>query len=131
MQIICFLLFFITLSVSAQIEFKIDSITSLDSIPTERKFTINYHIENLTDKEVSFFLYPKELTDFKSGSMSKTIFYKIYQTEEFLDFENIFINKKILALKNAFENAKTQEEKRWKSIAKMAKKIIIEFVYNS
>ena len=38
------------------IAIRIDAITSLDSIPNERKFTINYSIENLTNKEVSFFL---------------------------------------------------------------------------
>ena len=111
MRVNYFLLFFFTLSVSAQIELKIDSISSLDSITSERKFTINYHIENLTDKEVSFILYPKTLTDFNSGSMARTIFYKIYQNKELLDFENIFINKKMKVFRNAQEKAKTQEEK--------------------
>lgn len=76
MRVNYFLLFFFTLSVSAQIELKIDSISSLDSIPFERKFTINYHTKNLTDKEVSFILYPKTLTDFNSGFIARTIFTK-------------------------------------------------------
>ena len=54
MKIISIVFFLYVTSIfgqNQQIELKIDSIASLDSIPTERKFTINYHIENLTDKE--------------------------------------------------------------------------------
>ena len=55
------LISFTTLAQNSAIKIEIDSITSLDSIPTERKFTINYHIENLTDNDVSFFLNPNKL----------------------------------------------------------------------
>jgi len=37
------------------IKIEIDSVKHIDSIPSERTFTINYHIENLTDNEISFF----------------------------------------------------------------------------
>lgn len=47
-------LFLITLSVSAQVELKIDSISSTEISPKKIKFFINYHIKNLTDKD--FFL---------------------------------------------------------------------------
>ncbi len=111
MRKLYYLLFFISCSVSAQIELKIDHISFLDSIPTERKFTINYHIENLTDKEVSFFLYPKTLTPNLRASQSKTIIYKIYEETDLLDIEDVFNNKKREAFIKKLEEAKTQKEK--------------------
>jgi len=111
MQIIYSLLFLISFSVSAQIELKIDSITSIDSIPSERKFTVNYHIQNTTNKEVSFVLFPKSFNPNMRGSMSQGIVYKIYQNNEFLDFEDVFINKKMEVFKKAMEEAKNQEER--------------------
>lgn len=111
MRKLFYLFFFVALSVSAQIELKIDSIISLDTIPTERKFTLNYHLENLTDKEVSFFLYPKTLTPNLRASQSKTIIYKIFQESDLLDIEDVFKNKKREAFFKKLEEAKTQKEK--------------------
>jgi uncharacterized protein (DUF2344 family) len=111
MRIIYLLLFFITFSISAQIELKIDSITSIDSIPSERKFTVNYHIQNTTDKEISFVLFPKSFNPNMRGSMSQGIVYKIYQNDEFFDFEDVFINKKMDLFKKTMEDAKNQEER--------------------
>ena len=114
MKIISIVFFLYVTSIfgqNQQIELKIDSIASLDSIPTERKFTINYHIENLTDKEVSLFLYPKNLTPNLRASQSKTVNYKIYQENELLDIEDVFKNKKIATFFKKLEEAKTQKEK--------------------
>ena len=44
----------------AVIELKIDSITVSDSIDYERKYTIQYHIENKTDKTISFLYMNKD-----------------------------------------------------------------------
>lgn len=109
---ILFFLYINTLLVqSQQIELKIDSVTYLDSIPTERKFTINYHIENLTNKEVSLFGYPNNLTPYYRESMAKTITYKIYQEEEIIEFKGIFNSKLRKEFYKNFEAAKTQKEK--------------------
>lgn len=110
MRILFLFFFLIPLAISAQIELKIDAITSIDSIPSERKFTVNYHIQNTTDKEISFVLFPKSFNPNRRGSMSQGIVYKIYQNEEFLDFEDVFTNKKMEAFKKAMDEAKTQEE---------------------
>jgi hypothetical protein len=111
MRILYLLIVLITFTASAQIELKIDSITSKDSIPSERKFTVNYHIQNTTDKDVSFVLFPKSFNPNRRGSMSQGIVYKIYQNEEFLDFDDVFTNKKMDAFKKAMDDAKTQEER--------------------
>ncbi len=110
MRILCVYLLLLSLPISAQIELKIDAISSKDSIPTERKFTIQYHIANLTDKEVVFSLYPMSFEYNRRASMSKVMIYKIYQNQEFLDLENVFINKKMEIYNKAMEGAKTQEE---------------------
>lgn len=109
------LLFFFYCNCFAQnppIAIMIDSITSFDSIPEERKFTIHYSIENLTDKEVSFFLNPNSFISNSRASMSRTISYKIFQNQEVMEMDNIFINKRAKFIWDEFEKAKTDEEKK-------------------
>ncbi len=111
---ILFFFFFsiISLGQNAPILLKIDAITSLDSIPNERKFTINYSIENLNDKEVSFFLKPNYLISNSSASMTRAVSYTIYQNKEAIDIDKIFGNRKNDLFWQSIENAKTEEEKR-------------------
>ena len=111
MRILCVYLLLLSLPISAQIELKIDAISSKDSIPTERKFTIQYHIENLTDKEVVFSLYPMSFGSNRRASMFKGMVYKIFQDQEFLDLEDIFSNTKVNSYRQALLEAKTKEEK--------------------
>ena len=111
MRIIYLLLFFITFPISAQIELKIDSITSTDSIPSERKFTVNYHIKNLTDKEVSFFFDSTILIPNQSASMSKHISYKLFQKEEVLNISGLFMTKKLRNFSTLIEQTINQKEK--------------------
>ena len=90
----CFLLLILTsFSCFAQnksIKIQIDSVTSEDSIPSERKFTINYHIENLTNNEVSFFLTPNTFSPSHTHSMGTEIFYELTQNEEKLTVGGVF-----------------------------------------
>jgi hypothetical protein len=108
------ILFFLLISstVSAQIELKIDSITYIDSIPNERKFTINYHIENLTDKELTFIQSPNHFVSNSTASLSRKIIYKIFQNNELIDIENIFNNKKHKLYQEKLRNARSEKEKR-------------------
>ena len=94
------------------IAIRIDAITSLDSIPNERKFTVNYSIENLTDTAVSFFLNPNALVSNSSASMSRFVSYKIFQDKEAIDIDKIFGNRKNDLFWESIENAKTDEEKK-------------------
>lgn len=111
MRILNFSILLFSLSISAQIELKIDAISSKDSIPTERKFIVNYHIENLTDQEVIFSLYPTSIETNRRASMSKGIAYKLYQDQDFLDLEGVFSNTKVNGYRKAMLEAKTKEEK--------------------
>ncbi|MGV1011533.1 MAG: hypothetical protein ACOYBS_03720 [Flavobacterium sp.] len=86
-------LFFMTLTVSAQIELKIDSISSTDISPKKRKFFINYHIKNLTDKEISFFLIPNSLIAHSASSLTLFPVYKIFQNGVFEDVDGPFYER--------------------------------------
>jgi len=114
MKKLYYLLFFfsvISLGQNAPIELKIDSITTLDSIPEERHFMITYHIENLTNKEVSFFMNPKELIPNSRASLSRKISYKVYENNNYLDIGNLFVDLRSREFDKSFSNAKTAEEK--------------------
>jgi hypothetical protein len=71
------------------LEFRIDSITSADTT-TERKFTIHYHLSNLTNDKLSFFLKPDGIIPNTGGSMSNFPYYKIYEGDKFLNLGTAF-----------------------------------------
>lgn len=109
------LLFFLYCNCFGQnppIAIRIDAITSFDSIPNERKFTINYSIENLTDTAVSFFLNPNALVSNASASMSRFVSYKIFQDKEAIDIDNVFGNRKSERFQEELKKAKTDAEKK-------------------
>ena len=86
-------LLLISASIFAQnksIEAKIISITSNDSNPKKREFTINYQIENLTNNPVSFFLRPNTLIANAAGSMTLFPIYKIYINGVFIPLDGPF-----------------------------------------
>ena len=89
-------LILISASIFAQnksIEAKITSITSNDSNPKKREFTINYQIENLTNNPVSFFLRPNTLIANAAGSMTLFPIYKIYINGDFIPLDGPFFEK--------------------------------------
>lgn len=102
---------FISFGQKPPIEIKIDTITSSDSIPDERIFTVNYHIENLTDSEISFFLNPNGMTPNARASMSKNVNFKLFQNEEIIDIDDIFTTKASKLYEEGMRNAKTEDEK--------------------
>lgn len=74
------------------LDLKIDSVVSKDTISGERKYTITYHIENLTDREISCFLNPKRLLPAHYGSMGTSPLFKLYQNNDILDVGDILKN---------------------------------------
>ena len=90
------LLFLLTLSVFSQnkvIDAKIDSISSDDVNPKKRVYTINYHIENLSDDSISFFLVPNTLIANAASSMTLFPIYKIYHNDIFTPLDGPFFEK--------------------------------------
>jgi hypothetical protein len=105
-------------SQNTALQIKIDSITFNDSIQNERKFTISYHIENLTNNAVSFILNTNSIRPNATSSMSYFPAYRLYQGEEIINSVDIFYSKiaaekfeqtikdlnKIAQTKNGLEN---------------------------
>lgn len=112
MRCLLYLLFLLSLSASSQIDLKIDAITSIDSIPAERKFIITYHIENLGNNEVSFFFNPKGLVPNARASMSRALVYKVFQKDELVDVDNIFGGRKANSFEEQLKAAKNDEERK-------------------
>ena len=86
----------ISASIFAQnknIEVKITAITSSDNNPKKREFTINYQVENLTNKPISFFLIPNTLIANAAGSMTLFPIYKIYINGIFIPLDGPFFEK--------------------------------------
>lgn len=93
----CFLIFF-SCGICAQnpaLQIQIDSISSSDSNKTKRKFTIHYHIQNNSNKSVSFFLNPNTLIANAAASMTLFPVYKIYHNGQFEDMDGPFFENEI------------------------------------
>lgn len=86
------LLFFVCFSAAAQrpVELVFDSITTDDSDASRRKYTLSYHITNLTDKPVSFFLNTNSIVPVVSSSMSYSPHYKLYKDGKSVDVSGVF-----------------------------------------
>lgn len=119
------LFFLVTVSVSAQIEVKIDSIISVDVSSKKRTFSINYHITNTTDRELSFFLIPNTLIANSAGSLTLFPVYKIYQNGVFEDVDGPFYER---IYQEQEEIEETDDvEKRKKLIEEITKKYTLEY----
>lgn len=125
MRKINFLILFVTFSISAQIELKIDSITSTDINPKKRKFYINYHISNLTNKEISFFLIPNSLIANSASSLTLFPVYKIFQNGVFEDVDGPFYERTFKEQKDVEDI--NESDKGKKIIEEITKKYTLEY----
>ena len=107
------LLLLIVFSISAQnnpIEIKIDSITSRDSSEfLDREFTVNYHIENQTNNEISFFLNTNNFIPSTFSSMQYVPTYSLFQNENRIDASQIIKSKRMHFRANS-NNPETTKE---------------------
>jgi len=72
------------------IEIKIDTLITDNSDSKVRKFTLNYHLKNLTDKQVSFLLNTESIIAFSSGSLNPRPYYKLFEDNNSIDIPGIF-----------------------------------------
>lgn len=85
------MLFFICLSANAQkLDLKIDSIAVNDDDVAERVFVVHYHLENLTNENLRFFLDTTTIVPSTGGSGTNFPFYKMYENDTFLEIGNVF-----------------------------------------
>ncbi|MCF6131165.1 hypothetical protein [Flavobacterium wongokense] len=105
------LLFSISLfSQEKPLSFEIDKLTSIDST-TKRCFTLQYHIQNVSDKTVSFVLNGNSLIPINAGSQSEKMYYKLFENDKAIEMSNIIDNgfiQKIIE-SQVYEN-KSREE---------------------
>lgn len=92
------LLFFVCFSAAAQrpVELVFDSITTDDSNVSRRKYTLSYHIANLTNKPVSFFLNTRSIVPVVSSSMSYSPHYKLYKDGKSVDASGVFTTGELM-----------------------------------
>lgn len=75
------------------IDVKIDSINFDDSNPKKRVYSINYHVENLTNNSISFFLLPNSLIANAASSMTLFPIYKLYVNGVFIPLDGPFFER--------------------------------------
>ena len=92
-NIILLAILFFSVSLLAQtkpLNVTIDSITTDNTNPKKRAYFINYHIENVSEHTVSFFLHPNTLIANAASSMTLFPIYKIYQNGNFIPLDGPF-----------------------------------------
>jgi hypothetical protein len=94
------------------------SVTSTDSIPDERKFIVNYSIENTTDKEISFFLNPEKLFPAHTNPMGTGVFYKLFQGNDELIINGVFYTKNFKSIDGFPDYSKITNEKELEEATK-------------
>jgi hypothetical protein len=102
------------------IDVKIDSITSDDSNPKKRVYTINYHIENLSENSISFFLIPNTLIANAASSMTLFPIYKIYHNDIFTPLDGPFFEKHGIDWETKLTGIKDYTSPKAKEIIKKA-----------
>jgi hypothetical protein len=90
---------------NTELEVKIDSITFKPLNSNERKFTINYHIENKTNIPVSLILNTNRIKSNMTHSLSWIPSYRLYQENVTIETDNVFNSKKLEAF---FEKMKSE-----------------------
>lgn len=127
------LISFSAISQNKPLSFEIDKLTSVDSIATKRIYTIEYHIENTSDKTVSFVLNCNDLIPINSGSQSEKMYFKLFENDKSIEMTNILENgfrQKFFAFnesdKLSPEELKKLEEEAIKYFEEMRKKSILE-----
>lgn len=93
------------------IEIKIDSIISSDSISNVRKFNVNYHIQNTTDKEVSFIncIYP--LNNFYPDVKELKVYSIIVEDDKYVKLNILHKNILLMHHLDSLDNARSSEER--------------------
>lgn len=110
------LLLLISQSLFAQnaiIELKIDSVTTSDSIPNHRRYVVNYHVKNLTDKKISFLLDTSNNDSLKGVKVNR-VAYNLYQDDVHLTnyaFGKNYDYPTLMKFINGLRNSKTLKEK--------------------
>lgn len=124
MRILLALFFLMSCSLYAQpLTLRIDSIAFKEEIKDERIFTFKYHLKNNTADTLSFFLDPKNVSPSTGGSLTKEMYYKIYEDTNFIEIGQAFTQFFPDPAEFKFDENMTQSQKDSVAIGYMAKKL--------
>ena len=102
----------------------IDSITSKDESDKERVFTVKYNLKNNTSDTLHFFFLPKDISPSTGGSLTKEIYYKIYENQNFIEIGLAFTQVTSEKSENNFDfEGATQTQKDSIIITHFAEKV--------
>lgn len=123
MRIFSFLFFMTSCVLFGQpLTLTIDSIISKDESDKERVFTVKYNLKNNTSDTLHFFFLPKDISPSTGGSLTKEIYYKIYENKNFIEIGSVFNQFTSEKADFDFEGA-TQIQKDSMIIVYFAKKV--------
>ncbi|MCZ8228970.1 hypothetical protein [Flavobacterium sp.] len=94
MKKILMLFFCFPLLVAAQLQIKINTITTDNSDKNHRKFNIEYTLENTSDKEIAFFFTPNHFNSAHRGSLQTAMLFKIFQNDTLIPADGMLSNSK-------------------------------------
>lgn len=113
------------------LSFEIDKLTSIDSI-SKRCYTLEYHIQNVSDKTVSFILNGTSLIPINAGSQSERMYFKLFENDKSIEMSNIidngFVQKRFMNSEVITDSLmlKKQEEEGLQYYKEQRKKSILE-----
>lgn len=82
------------LLVAAQLQIKINTITTDNSDKNHRKFNIEYTLENTSDKEIAFFFTPNHFNSAHRGSLQTAMLFKIFENDTLIPADGMLANSK-------------------------------------
>ena len=94
MRRILILFFCFPLLVAAQLQIKINTITTDNNDKNHRKFNIEYTLENTTDKEIAFFFTANYFNPAHRGSLQTAMLFKIFENDTLIPADGILSNSK-------------------------------------
>jgi hypothetical protein len=124
MRVFLFLFLLVNgLLVAQPLTLQIDAVASNDQSETERIFTVKYHLQNNTADTLHFFFTPKKISPSTGGSMTKEIYYKIYENKTFIEIGQAF--NQFFSEKSEFDFDETLSQNQRDSliIIQLAKKL--------
>lgn len=111
------------LLIAQKLTLRIDSVTSYNKNEKERIFTVKYHLQNNTADTVHLFFAPKQISPSTGGSMTKEMYYKIYENQNFIEIGQAF--NQFFSEKTEFDFDETLSEQQRDSliILQLSKKL--------
>lgn len=104
----------------------IDSITSKEGDEKKRIFTVKYNLTNTTKDTLSFFFYPKDVSPSTGGSLTKEMYYKIYENNTFIEIGSAFNQLTRQKIDFNFNSEMSQTHKDSVMIVFMAEKLEVD-----